>query len=340
MGRSPALIEKNRFRIGLQVKNHPNAPSGRAAIIEAFPGGVKRTRPMLNTHRITDKMSRQAGHGAGGDDLTLNELKIRCGHGRIPEGWAAAVCIRPVAIYLTWLLIRLRCTANAATALNALACLAGAVMIAIPSDAVILGGAACYLLGVLLDSSDGDLARFHRQPSAKGIYLDNLGHIITLPMFWLGVAMFLFHRFDRWEIILVGAIAVMLGRNAPWLALCETFTGLIEKRQVDLLNEATPDDAESIPGKPLPHEAPLKERLLDFIREPFLNLLFLAGIAIDVLSRTNGRVTLVLFCILLVLILPLNALRLRRNLRGDWIVRYCRSRLQQGGRMPRDEHER
>lgn len=269
--------------------------------------------------------------------MTIPELKTRCGYGNIKEGWAAGTFIRPLAIYLTWVLVKLRLTANQATLLSIGFCLAGCILIAWPTiepfgRIVVLVGIACYVLGCMLDSSDGDLARYHRASSLRGVYLDNLGHILVLPLFELAVAVFLFHRFGNYLLLILGGVGMILARNAPWLALCETFTGLVEKQQFGLLDSAGPDAGAPVidpPRQPLPHEASMKDRILDLARPPAVNLILLIAVAVDLLSPTDGWVTLVLYAGYLGFLLLLNALRIRRNWRGGYVVSYCGSRLNQ-----------
>lgn len=269
--------------------------------------------------------------------MTIAELKIRCGYGSIREGWAASVFIRPVAIYLTWLLVKLRFSANQATALGILCGVMGCALLGTPNDTAVLVGAAVYMLCLALDSSDGDLARFHRLPSVRGIYLDNLGHVVVIPLFELAIAMFLYWRFGRVELIIAGAFMMILARNAPWLALCETFTMLVEKNELALLNGAgearqSRESEDEILAKALPAAAPWSDRLLDLVRPPFVHLVFVFAIAGEALAKGEGWIVLTLYAGNFALLLLLNGLRVIRNLRGDTVARYCRSRLERANR--------
>jgi phosphatidylglycerophosphate synthase len=60
---------------------------------------------------------------------------------------------------------------------------AAAVMLAIPGVLTALAAVALINLQVLLDCSDGELARWRRQFSPVGIYLDRLGHYLTETLF-------------------------------------------------------------------------------------------------------------------------------------------------------------
>src|SRR4051812_49678970 len=54
-----------------------------------------------------------------------------------------------------------------------------AVLLAIPGILPALGAVALIQLQILLDCSDGELARWRQQFSPAGIYLDRFGHYLT-----------------------------------------------------------------------------------------------------------------------------------------------------------------
>ncbi|HEX8122052.1 MAG TPA: CDP-alcohol phosphatidyltransferase family protein [Solirubrobacteraceae bacterium] len=95
------------------------------------------------------------------------------------EHWAGRLYVRRFSPYLTRLLIRTPITPNGVTWLFILAGVAAAAALAV--DGVLTAVAAVLLiqLQILLDCSDGELARWRGQSSPVGIYLDRLGHWIT-----------------------------------------------------------------------------------------------------------------------------------------------------------------
>jgi phosphatidylglycerophosphate synthase len=95
------------------------------------------------------------------------------------EHWAGRLYVRRYSAQLTRLLIPTRVTPNQLTWLMLGVGLAAAAVLTLPG---ILPAVAAVLLiqgQILLDCSDGELARWRQQFSPKGIYLDRLGHYVT-----------------------------------------------------------------------------------------------------------------------------------------------------------------
>ena len=95
------------------------------------------------------------------------------------EHWAGRLYVRRFSPYLTRRLVPTRTTPNAVTwAMVAVGLLAAAVL-TLPGVLGALGAALLIQLQILLDCVDGELARWRRQFSPAGIYLDRLAHFAT-----------------------------------------------------------------------------------------------------------------------------------------------------------------
>ncbi|MGH3522410.1 MAG: CDP-alcohol phosphatidyltransferase family protein, partial [Mycobacterium sp.] len=98
---------------------------------------------------------------------------------RNSEHWAGALYLRRISIYLTRALLPTGISANGVTWLMTLTgVLAGAVLLWPSLWAVLI----CHLLlqlQILLDCSDGEVARVRKQTSPAGVYLDRVGHYLT-----------------------------------------------------------------------------------------------------------------------------------------------------------------
>ena len=98
---------------------------------------------------------------------------------RAAEHWTGTLYMRRLSINLTYLLVRTSITANGVTALMILfGFLAG--------PALLLPGIWGPLLAVIftqlqmfLDCADGEVARWRRTMSPKGIFLDQIGHYVA-----------------------------------------------------------------------------------------------------------------------------------------------------------------
>jgi phosphatidylglycerophosphate synthase len=87
--------------------------------------------------------------------------------------------MRRLSPYVTRLLLRTPVTPNAVTAMMIASGVAAAVLVALPGIAPALAAVLLIQVQVLLDCSDGELARWRDMRSTAGVYLDRLGHYIT-----------------------------------------------------------------------------------------------------------------------------------------------------------------
>ncbi len=91
---------------------------------------------------------------------------------------------RVLSIYITRLILPTRITANQVTIMMILV----GVLSAVPLFfGYVWTGIALSYLCVLLDASDGEVARYRKTYSLKGIYLDLVNHLGVLPWFFLAL---------------------------------------------------------------------------------------------------------------------------------------------------------
>jgi phosphatidylglycerophosphate synthase len=143
------------------------------------------------------------------------------------EHWAGRLYIRRASPYLTQRLIPTRLTPNAVTWLMILVGVAAAVLLAIPGIATAAAAVVLIQVQILLDCSDGELARWRRQYSTLGIYLDRLGHYVTETLFPVAIGI----RADRVTLGLVAALLALAVRTESALvavARLETGQGRAE----------------------------------------------------------------------------------------------------------------
>ena len=95
------------------------------------------------------------------------------------EHWAGRLYVRRFSPYLTRTLVPTRVTPNAVTwGMVAVGVLAAGVL-TLPGVLAALGAALLIQLQILLDCTDGELARWRKQYSPAGIYLDRFAHYFT-----------------------------------------------------------------------------------------------------------------------------------------------------------------
>lgn len=95
------------------------------------------------------------------------------------EHWAGRLYMRRLSPYLTRSLLGTPLSANAVTFLMIPTGLLAALTLTFPGVLPALGAALLVQLQLLLDCSDGEVARWRRTYSPAGIYLDQIGHYST-----------------------------------------------------------------------------------------------------------------------------------------------------------------
>ncbi len=115
---------------------------------------------------------------------------------------------RKLSIYITRLFLETRVTPNQVTVLMLLTGVAGALVLAL--GYVWLGFFFCYLC-VLLDATDGELARYRRKFSLRGVYLDLLNHVAMESLFFFGLTLWVADAFGtpNMPLIIIGMLGTI-----------------------------------------------------------------------------------------------------------------------------------
>lgn len=105
------------------------------------------------------------------------------------EHWAGRWYMRRVSIHATRLFLRLGTSPNQLTAAMIFAGVAAGPILLFPG---LTGAVLCVLLVqlyLLLDCSDGEVARWTRRTSIQGVYLDRVGHYLAEASLMIGVGL-------------------------------------------------------------------------------------------------------------------------------------------------------
>jgi phosphatidylglycerophosphate synthase len=95
------------------------------------------------------------------------------------EHWAGKLYMRSVSPHATRLLLRTPLTPNGVTWLMIAAGVAAAGVLTLPGIVPAIGAVLLIQVQLLLDCSDGEMARWLGQRSPVGVYLDRIGHYLT-----------------------------------------------------------------------------------------------------------------------------------------------------------------
>jgi phosphatidylglycerophosphate synthase len=95
------------------------------------------------------------------------------------EHWAGRLYVRRYSPYVTRLLLRTRLSPNGVTWVMIGVGVLAAAVLTLPGALAALAAALLIQSQILLDCCDGEMARWRRQFSPAGIYLDRFGHYLT-----------------------------------------------------------------------------------------------------------------------------------------------------------------
>ncbi|MQS07202.1 CDP-alcohol phosphatidyltransferase family protein [Streptomyces sp. IF17] len=98
---------------------------------------------------------------------------------RSGEHWAGRLYMREISLRWTRLLVNSRITPNQLTHLMVLAGVGAGAALLIPGILGAVLAALLIQLYLLLDCVDGEVARWRRQTSVTGVYLDRIGHYLA-----------------------------------------------------------------------------------------------------------------------------------------------------------------
>jgi hypothetical protein len=116
---------------------------------------------------------------------------------RNSEHWAGALYLRKGSIYLTRALLPTHISANAVTWWVAvLGVLAAAIMI-LPGWWPFLAAAVLVQLSIMVDCTDGEIARWRGQSSTAGVYIDRICHYVVEASLPIGFGIHLDGGLDR-----------------------------------------------------------------------------------------------------------------------------------------------
>ncbi|GIH45124.1 CDP-alcohol phosphatidyltransferase [Microbispora rosea] len=128
---------------------------------------------------------------------------------RSGEHWAGLLYMRRLSIYATWLLAKTPISPNQVTGLMILCGVAAGAVLALPGFWAALGAALLIQVYLLLDCSDGELARWTGRTSITGVYLDRVGHYFAEAALLIGLGFRASDTLPDWYTVM--GVAAALG---------------------------------------------------------------------------------------------------------------------------------
>ncbi|MEX0895728.1 MAG: CDP-alcohol phosphatidyltransferase family protein [Patescibacteria group bacterium] len=140
----------------------------------------------------------------------LSKNKLQAGLISTDELWYSRVIGRKISIYFTWFFLKTGISPNQITGLAfIMGCIGLSLMIFLKSWVFFLGF-ICFQLYIILDSSDGEVARFLSLKSDLGAFFDKLLHIIMKSGIFISLGIGLFILSENAFHLAIGLVTAYL----------------------------------------------------------------------------------------------------------------------------------
>lgn len=136
---------------------------------------------------------------------SVKELKKLC-RKKVEIVWYAKYVVRPFSIYITKILLYTPITANQVSLIGMIFGICGAFAIGYGTVQSGIIGVMLLQFGYLLDCIDGEIARYYKQSSVNGIFIDFLGHRIVIPLIFLGAAFMIYMNNQNIYMLIIGIL--------------------------------------------------------------------------------------------------------------------------------------
>ncbi|WP_165975799.1 CDP-alcohol phosphatidyltransferase family protein [Actinomadura rubrisoli] len=210
---------------------------------------------------------------------------------RNEEHWAGRLYMRDLSPYFAWIFLRLGFSPNQLTYLMMLSGVAAGVVVSLPAAGTAalwtaLGGAVLIQVYLLLDCVDGEVARYLRQTSVAGVFLDRIGHYLSEVSLLIGLG---FAAQGGWENGGWAELGLVAALGAA-LIKAETDNVVVARAKSGLTADPTGGDRALRPrstGIALARQAASMLRFHRIIGAVELSLLILAAAALDAVLGTD-----------------------------------------------------
>ena len=112
--------------------------------------------------------------------------------------------IRPISMWFTWIFVRTPLSANHVTIIQEIFGIIGAVLLA---NGRFVLGSIFLQIGFIMDNSDGEVARWKNQQSERGKFLDLIGHMIIIPVYFFALGLGLYLQQGQIITLIMGFLA-------------------------------------------------------------------------------------------------------------------------------------
>lgn len=113
---------------------------------------------------------------------------------------------RKLSTIFTYVFIKLDISPNSITLLTYLSCIVGYIFLSIGTHLFFVIGGLIFIITILMDSADGDVARIQDKKSIEGAYFDEIGHYIYSCCLGFGLGHGLYKLYNMEIFLILGLI--------------------------------------------------------------------------------------------------------------------------------------
>jgi phosphatidylglycerophosphate synthase len=227
---------------------------------------------------------------------SIKELRLICQAGRrVHDTWHGKYIARPLSIYITAIFLRLGISANMATGIFLINGIIGSILLVFPDKRYFFVGMLMMQVWYILDHVDGEIARYRKQTSLTGVYLDKITHYISHPFMFFCIGLGFYNSYGYVALVIAAFVA---GYSITMISAMEDvfssviYYGIKNKKISISLADASPADNSKSKGGLLRRIFSILHTLCTF--PSVMNLLFFASI-LDLFIRSGTVVGVVLF---------------------------------------------
>lgn len=138
--------------------------------------------------------------------ITLEEVRKKCRRNNAESNNRLHWFASKFSIYFSFIFLKLRFSADQVTITFFLVGLLGSGSYAFNSIIMSIVGYILFRLHIIIDMSDGDVARFNQNFSIRGAYWDAIIHSVLNPLYYISICFSFYLQFDNNSFIIIGAL--------------------------------------------------------------------------------------------------------------------------------------
>lgn len=140
---------------------------------------------------------------------SIRELRRICQGSSTSSDKASAIFYRRFSIYFTKVFLYTKITANQITLLNILTGILGSALLAFGHYYYSIVGALLLQIWYTLDHTDGEVARYRKQESIVGVYLDHMNHNLVSSAIFAGLSFGVYNNYHDVRIFIFGFLSAL-----------------------------------------------------------------------------------------------------------------------------------